>query len=124
MLLLRPIQPTHLKCKPFYVGVFVARTSGIIPPKKNVIVGMKICGGKIEWTDAIDDSPAANPLLSITDNTVLALTGEVWEHLLQTEPQSVHYLGKHIAVFGRCNPTQKVSVVSNFIAEGDVTLMW
>ena len=121
-MILGPFSPLEIEL--FFIGVFVAKTSGIIPPKMNVIVGMKICDNKIEWTDALDDSPAANPLLSITDNTVLALTGKVWEHLLQTEPDSAHELGKRTAVFGSCNPTQKVSVVSTFIAQGDVTLMW
>ena len=31
---------------------------------------------KVEWTDALDDSPAANPILSISSNTVLAGTDD------------------------------------------------
>lgn len=106
-------------------GVFVAKKAGIIPPKKNVVVGMTIRDdGKIEWTDALDDSPAANPLLAISDNTVLAITGDVFEHLLNNDPESAGALSKHTAVFGRCNPVHKVRIVSTFVEKGDVTLMW
>ena len=79
---------------------------------------------KEEWTDALDDSPAANPLLSISDNTVLAMTGEVYDHLMKINSEVALELSKHTSVFGRCNPTQKVSVVSSFVEQGDITLMW
>ena len=106
-------------------GIYVAKKAGIISPKKNVVVGMTIRDdSKIEWTDALDDSPAANPLLSISDNTVLAITGDVFEHLLKNDPESAAQLSKHITVFGRCNPIHKVRVVSAFVEKGDITLMW
>ena len=79
---------------------------------------------KVEWTDALDDSPAANPLLSISNNTVLAMTGEVYDHIFKVNAEAAVELSKHTSVFGRCNPTQKVSVVSNFVEQGAITLMW
>lgn len=109
----------------YFKGIYVAKTSGIIPLKKNVIVGMTIRDDdKVEWTDALDDSPAANPILSISSNTVLAMTGEVYDHLMKTNPEVAVELSKHTSVFGRCNPTQKVSVVSSFVEQGEITLMW
>lgn len=40
----------------YFKGIYVAKTSGIIPLKKNVIVGMTIRDDdKVEWTDALDD---------------------------------------------------------------------
>eukprot|EP00956_Cyclotella_meneghiniana_P029755 scaffold73091_cov22-Cyclotella_meneghiniana.AAC.2 len=67
-------------------GVFVAKKAGIIPPKKNVVVGMTI--------------------------------RDVFEHLLNNDPESAGALSKHTAVFGRCNPVHKVRIVSTFIEKG------
>jgi magnesium-transporting ATPase (P-type) len=80
--------------------------------------------GKIEWTDSLDDSPAANPMLTISDNTVLAMSGEVYDHMMKNDPEFAVELANHVSVFGRCNPNQKVSVVSTFVKKGEITLMW
>ncbi|KAL7521821.1 hypothetical protein ACHAWX_006509 [Stephanocyclus meneghinianus] len=105
-------------------GIYIAKKSGIIEPNKNVIIGATVsCDDVIEWVNASDDSEAGDPLVSIPENTVLAMTGEVWNHLLRYDPKSAIALGNQTFVFGRCTPNDKVSVVSTFVKYGDITLM-
>lgn len=104
-------------------GVYVARRTGIIYPYQNVIVGTLRDGYKIEWNNAVDDSPAIDPTVQMSDNTVLAMTGEVWRNLLAKNPKTAVELGKKTLVFGRCTPVDKVSIVSTFVRYGDITMM-
>ncbi|KAL3780294.1 hypothetical protein HJC23_001335 [Cyclotella cryptica] len=105
-------------------GIYIAKKSGIIAPNKNVIIGISVSDDEvIQWVHASDDSDAGDPLVSIPENTVLAMTGEVWNHLLRYDPKSAIALGNHTFVYGRCTPNDKVSVVSTFVQYGDITLM-
>ena len=107
------------------VGIYIAKKSGIIGPNKNVVIGTAVSSDDvIEWVNASDDSEAGDPLVSIPENTVLAMTGEVWNHLLRYDPKSAIALGNQTLVYGRCTPNDKVSVVSTFVQYGDITLMW
>ncbi len=53
----------------------------------------------------------------------MALTGEVWEHLLNHDPKAALQYAKRTKVFGRCRPDGKVSIVATFVEMGDITLM-
>jgi len=64
-----------------------------------------------------------DPVTSLPEHTVLAMTGELWRHLLQQNPKTALALGKKTLVFGRCTPLDKVSIVSSFVKYVDITLM-
>jgi magnesium-transporting ATPase (P-type) len=90
-----------------------------------VILGSSISqDDTIEWVNGSDDSPADDPQVHMDENVVLAMTGEVWNHLLKYDPKAAIALGKKTYVFGRCTPNDKVSIVSTFVQHGDITLMW
>jgi hypothetical protein len=62
--------------------------------------------------------------LSVPDNEIdLAITGEAWNILSSSQPQYTQAIKKHIRVFGRCKPADKVSVVTSFATNGYTTLM-
>lgn len=104
-------------------GCYIARRVGIIQPYQSVVLGTLRDGFKVEWADAFNDAPAADPMNSISEHTVLAMTGEVWRHLLEHSPKKAMELGKRTLVFGRCTPLDKVSIVSTFVKYGDITMM-
>ena len=108
-------------------GVCIARASGMIKKHKKVILGQKVSDLEMEWvdfdTDAIEDKPSID-VLEMPDSTVdIALTGDAWALLLQNDPKYAITLSKHVRVFGRCKPGDKVSVVAVFVANGYRTLM-
>lgn len=108
-------------------GIFIARKAGIIPQTATVVIGNNIREDEtIEWINAADDSPAEAPSISnLTESSfsTLALTGKVWNHLLQRDPGLALEYAKHTCVFGRCTPNDKVSIVSTFVEIGEITLM-
>lgn len=53
----------------------------------------------------------------------MAMTGEVWRHLLNHDPKSALEFAKYTQVFGRCTPNDKVTIVSTFVELGEITLM-
>lgn len=92
---------------------------GIIEHGRAVVIGNSIqSNGQVEWVNASDDSPAVPH-----EDASLALTGEVWEHLLKSDPKSALEYAKRTGVFGRCTPNDKVSIVSTFVEIGDIVLM-
>jgi predicted P-type ATPase len=110
-----------------FTGIFIARESGMIKPNRNVFVGRLGDAKSIEWYDvganAIVERPSPN-LLSMPSNEIdLAITGEAWNILSSSQPQYAEAVMKHIRVFGRCNPADKVSVVTSFATNGYTTLM-
>jgi magnesium-transporting ATPase (P-type) len=108
-------------------GIFIARKSGIIKKNKKVILGQKVTDVEIQWvdfdTDEIMDKPTGNCLTMESSDVDLALTGEAWSILLENDPKYALTIGKHVRVFGRCKPGDKVSVVAAFVANGYKTLM-
>jgi magnesium-transporting ATPase (P-type) len=105
-------------------GIHIAKKAGIIEPDKHVILGASVNDDEIQWVNASDDSEAGDPTVSFPDDTVLAMTGEVWNHLLSYDPKTAVELGERTLVFGRLTPNDKVSIVSTFVENGDITLMW
>ena len=93
--------------------------AGIIESNHAVVIGNRIQeDGQIEWLNYSDDSPAAP-----SEDTCLAMTGEVWEHLLNHDPKAALQYAKRTKVFGRCRPDGKVSIVATFVEMGDIILM-
>lgn len=104
-------------CK--HSGIHIAMQAGIIDLDADVIIGNSIqSDGQIEWINASDDSPAKP-----SEITSMALTGEVWDYLLKQDPESAIEYAKHAKVFGRCTPSDKVTIVSTFVELGDIVLM-
>lgn len=100
-------------------GIHIAIQAGIIDPDVNVVIGNSIqSGGEVEWINAKDDSPA-----KLSENTSMALTGEVWDYVLKNDPTSALEFAKRTQVFGRCTPNDKVSIVSTFAGMGEIVLM-
>ncbi|KAL3816680.1 hypothetical protein ACHAXA_003870 [Cyclostephanos tholiformis] len=100
-------------------GVKIALAAGMIKPDYAVIIGDSIRDdGEIEWLNYTDDSPAVP-----NEDTSIALTGKVWEYLLDHDPKSALDYAKRTKVFGRCKPDDKVSIISTFVEMGDITLM-
>lgn len=108
-------------------GIYVARKTGIIDESKHIIIADSIHNDEIQWLNASDDKPAPSPdvneLKNISKTTALAMTGEVWRHLLKVDPKSALKYAEYTRVFGRCNPIDKVSIVSTFVEIGEITLM-
>jgi len=100
-------------------GVCIAMQAGIIESDHAVVIGNRIQeDGQIEWLNYTDDSPAVP-----SEDTCLAMTGEVWEYLLKHDPKAALHYAKRTQVFGRCTPNDKVSIVSTFVEMGEITLM-
>jgi magnesium-transporting ATPase (P-type) len=99
--------------------VKIALAAGIIEPNRRVVIGDSIRDdGQIDWLNYIDDTSAFP-----SEDTSIALTGKVWEYLLDHDPRSALEYAKRTKVFGRCTPDDKVSIVSTFVEMGDITLM-
>jgi magnesium-transporting ATPase (P-type) len=109
----------HLSPIRLHSGICIALQAGIIESDLTVVIGNRIQeDGQIEWLNYTDDSPAV-----LSEDTCLALTGEVWEHLLNHDPKAALQYAQRAKVFGRCTPNDKVSIVSTFVEMGDITLM-
>jgi magnesium-transporting ATPase (P-type) len=108
-------------------GICIALEAGLIHEGRMVSLGRKTPDGDIAWTDADSELAVARPSvqsLNSEDNLMdLAVTGEAWSSLLQDDPKYAASIAPHIRVFGRCNPSDKVSVVSHFVQQGKKTLM-
>lgn len=106
-------------------GIFIAKASGMIPEGKKVFLAEKSSDGEIYWSHEEEEiaKPSEQMLDARTNDVVLAITGEAWTALLRDDPKYASMIAEHIAVFGRCNPSDKVSVVAHFVEEGYTTLM-
>jgi magnesium-transporting ATPase (P-type) len=110
-----------------FTGIFIARESGMIKPNRNVVIARLGDAKTIEWYDvdanAVIERPSPS-VLSVSGKEIdLAITGEAWNILSSSQPQYTQAIMKHIRVFGRCKPADKVSVVTSFATNGYTTLM-
>jgi magnesium-transporting ATPase (P-type) len=109
-------------------GIHIARQSGMIKNNTGVVfLGQCTEENSVEWVD-VDDSGSILATESILKAAVetkaeLAISGQAWSILRVRDPVLAHRIAKHIRVFGRCSPSDKVSIVSNFNEQGNVTLM-
>ncbi|KAI2493674.1 haloacid dehalogenase-like hydrolase [Fragilaria crotonensis] len=108
-------------------GICIAKESGMIGENRKVVIGSKASHDEIEWTDEesgeIVKQPMCDALDSPTSDVDLALSGAAWSLLRSNDPKYASAIAKHVRVFGRCNPTDKVSVVSTFVENRYITLM-
>ena len=108
-------------------GICIARESGMIGENRKVVIGNKGANDEIEWTEEESAEKVKKPICDVLDsstsNVDLALSGEAWSLLRSNDPKYASAIAKHVRVFGRCNPTDKVSVVSTFVENRYITLM-
>jgi magnesium-transporting ATPase (P-type) len=106
-------------------GVFIARQAGIIKPNRQLILGNLNLDGGLDWIDADTEKLIEKPMIidEHKNEVDIALTGDTWEALLESDNKYALMIAEHIRVFGRCNPVHKVSIISTFIEKGYVTLM-
>jgi magnesium-transporting ATPase (P-type) len=97
-----------------YTGICVAKEAGIINPNKVVLLAKMTGDNAIGWVNADSDETVKDPsedLLRDTNSNVdLAVTGKAWKEFLESDPKYAAMIAKHIKVFGRCNPSDKVSI--------------
>jgi len=107
--------------------ICIARQAGMIKENKTVLLGRRKADSEVEWINFDNDVVVSKPNISSLDlsysDVDLALTGEAWSILLETDPKYASMISKHVRVFGRCKPGDKVSVVATFVANGYKTLM-
>jgi predicted P-type ATPase len=110
-----------------FTGIFVARECNMIKPHRSIVVGRLSANEEVLWYNMDANAVVKRPspfLLSLPENQIdLAITGEAWNVLTRTNPVYVKSIMEHIRVFGRCKPTDKVSVVAAFVSSGYTTLM-
>jgi magnesium-transporting ATPase (P-type) len=106
-------------------GIYIAREAGMIKENRAVVLGRKVGLTEIEWIDVDNEAVVTTPsTTSLAESGIeLAVTGEAWGILRTTDPKYATVIAKHIRVFGRCNPVDKVSVVTSFVKSGFTTLM-
>jgi cation-transporting ATPase 13A3/4/5 len=101
-------------------GICIAREAGMIDARSPVLLGRKK-GEEVEWVNVDNDQVTNEPYAGIDID--LALTGEAWTTLLTNDPKYAKGIFTHVRVFGRCNPSDKVSVVTTAVELGFKTLM-
>jgi predicted P-type ATPase len=105
----------------------IARESGIISPDKKVLTCTVVDeNGVFLWLDEEDATialPSLDELKLPSSRYELAVSGEVWGTMLESDPILASQLVEVIRVFGRCTPAHKVSVVTASIELGFITLM-
>ena len=93
--------------------------AGIINPEIDVVIGNSIQdNGEVEWINATDDTPAKP-----SENTSLALTGEVWDYLLKHDPESALEYAKRTKVFGRFKAKSQTAESITSVEMGAIGLM-
>jgi magnesium-transporting ATPase (P-type) len=108
-----------------FTGINIAKESGMILPGRRVLLASELkSDGSIVWLNEEDKVASLPESLEASDSDVdLAMRGSLWEALLASNPEKAAELADHIRVFGRCTPHHKVSVVTNCIDRGYITLM-
>jgi magnesium-transporting ATPase (P-type) len=98
-----------------YTGICIAKEAGIIKPNKLVLLAKMTGDNTIGWVNADSDEivkdPSEDLLRNANSNVDLAVTGKVWKEFLESDPKYAAMIAKNIKVFGRCNPSDKVSIV-------------
>lgn len=105
-------------------GICIAKESGLIKAEDKILFGKFTGSDDVAWLDE-ENNPVELPLISEVkeNNIALAVTGEVWRHLLEKDAENASALAAHIRVFGRCTPNDKVSVIDFFVREGNTCCM-
>lgn len=108
-------------------GIRIAKECGMIKSGVTVLLCSSVNeNGYLSWIDENTEEAADLPSrdqLGLGSQIELAVTGDVWEHLVRNDPSEAATLAPAIRVYGRCTPFTKVSVVSTFVEHGFITLM-
>lgn len=108
-------------------GICIARKAGIIKANRTVLFGRYTSQNHIEWVDVDRDTAVKSPTSALLDAPTsevdLSISGKAWTSLCESDPKYATLISKHVRVFGRCKPEEKVSVVATFVANGHTTLM-
>lgn len=108
------VQVTMVTGDNVYTGICIAKEAGIIKADKTVLLAKMMGDNRIAWVNADSDEsendPSEDLLQDSNSNIVLAVTGKAWKEFLESDPKYAANIAKHIKVFGRCNPSDKVSV--------------
>lgn len=106
-------------------GICIARESGMIRSNRTVLVGRMVSDTEIEWADFDSDVVMPKPSETSLEKRKrdLAISGEAWTLLCESDPKYASLISRHVRVFGRCKPGEKVSVVATFVSNGYTTLM-
>jgi cation-transporting ATPase 13A3/4/5 len=100
-------------------GICIAKESNMIKPNEKVVFGKNVQDdGTISWVDEDGDFVQLPSEKELNHGVVLAVTGEVWNAILLEPLEEALTLSKYIRVFGRCTPTDKVSIVQTFVEDG------
>jgi magnesium-transporting ATPase (P-type) len=105
-------------------AIHVAKESNIIPAGGFVVIGRLEDGGDVFWLD--EDERIVDPLVETNEKNCtvqIALTGEAWQALLNSDRECAKRLSRFIRIVARCSPQDKVSVVDTFVGLGFTTMM-
>jgi magnesium-transporting ATPase (P-type) len=89
-------------------AISIAKEASMIMAGRKVLFGSLDSHGGLVWRDE-DDDVAALPSDLERSNVELAVTGELWSWLLQSDLVLAAELADYIRVYGRCTPSDKVS---------------
>jgi magnesium-transporting ATPase (P-type) len=105
-------------------GVCIAKEAGILSGQKNLFIGSLDESGVVVWANEANESLDVVSMDVLESNSVeIAVAGDCWEHLRNTDPKHAIQISNNIRVFGRCTPQDKVAIVSAFNEKGLVTAM-
>jgi cation-transporting ATPase 13A3/4/5 len=95
-------------------GISIAKESNIIADGRQVFRGELDGQGLTVWYDEDDNvvsfpDEAGESLYLQNANIELAVTGELWSKILQSDRERAAVLADSIRVYGRCTPSDKVS---------------
>jgi cation-transporting ATPase 13A3/4/5 len=105
-------------------GICIAKESGILGKDSPVLVGNLYDDRTIVWvteSDAECELPSVDTLKA--SGTKLAISGAAFSVLCLADAAKARHLMELIRVYGRCNPHDKVAVVSSFVNAGFITMM-
>lgn len=117
----------------YYTGIHIAREAGIIASANTkVIIGtleedpVHPSHHDLVWSEVEGSLFLGDPYEWVTrqnQDVTLAMSGDAWRFLKDTDRPYASLLAPYISVFGRCSPRDKVSVVNTFAELGFKTLM-
>jgi predicted P-type ATPase len=102
-------------------GISIAREAGIVN-LQSIFLGQLGIKNDVQWQN-VDNHAQVDTPNNFHPELALAITGEAWSALLDQDPEYAYKIARYVRVFGRCNPTDKVSVVTVLGHQGYVTMM-
>lgn len=110
-------------------GITIAKEAGMIKSGVKVLFCSDVPGPDedFQWIDEATETqtslPPIDQLVSGAAGVELAVSGAVWEALIQRDMTVAGKMAQVIRVYGRCTPYHKVSVVTTFVNMGSIVMM-